>query len=97
MHTEIKIRNPAKFPPQKWHNRSEHHSLRVKMVENIISLLTIRSTLRSSPTDEIMNKVPYMSMRLEEALYHEAPCFEEYYEFATLNVRLQQLAIALGK
>ncbi len=93
---QIQVMLPGKFPPKEWHDWNEHYSFRVKMIKNIISLLTARSTLRRSPSPEFLMKVPNMSMRLENALYHEAPTFGEYYEIETLKVRLQQLALAMG-
>lgn len=46
---------------------------------------------------EWIEKLPVMAKRLEEALYRQAASKEEYQDLATLKVRLQQVAMSMGK
>ena len=63
------------------------------MVDNIIALLKTR---RPNATEDWYDKLPHMAKRLEDALYHQAPTFEDYSDRESLKSRLQQLAVSMG-
>ncbi len=52
---------------------------------------------KAQANKEWIEKLPTMAKRLEEALYRQAPSKEEYQDLSTLKVRLQQVAMSMGK
>lgn len=84
--------NPReKYPPKLWH-KIEHRAARLNMIQLIIDLLILRD---KSNNTEWRNKIPSVSERIEDAIYHEAFCFHDYTDISTLKLKLQQLALRM--
>ena len=75
-----------------WQSDSDYHERR-KMIAKICHLLKER---KPNAPKEWQAKLPFMSKRLEEALYREANSKNEYLNHATLKRRLQDLAYKIG-
>lgn len=78
--------------PKGWHN-PDHSSVRESMAEEIVKLLKSR---KPNAGENWQEKLPHMAKRLEDALYFDAPSYEDYADKTSLKHRLQQLALSMG-
>lgn len=84
----------GKYLPKPWHtDEPEMKVVRENMCGIIVQLLQQR---RPEANADWREKLPQMSKRLEDALYHAANTLEEYNDEKTLKTRLQQLALQMG-
>jgi E1A/CREB-binding protein len=84
----------GKYIPKPWHTDDpDMKAVRENMCGIIVQLLQQR---RPDASADWREKLPQMSKRLEDALYHAANSMEEYNDEKTLKTRLQQLALQMG-
>jgi hypothetical protein len=84
-----------KFSPKTWHNTTEHYFNRIIIVDNISAILSLWQFKTRKKCKCVKKEIHLISLRLEDAFYHEASSLEQYFDLNTVQVRLQEQAFSM--